>query len=55
MLTDLNEKEKLIARECGKRGGQYLDKIKKYDVRELTTEQWDTFIELICYDPSIPF
>lgn len=51
----LNENEKAIAKACGFRGGQYLDSIKKYDVRELSTEEWDTFIQIVCYDSTVPF
>lgn len=32
----------------GKNGGEYLESIKKYNLAELTKEEWLTFCECIC-------
>lgn len=48
-----HEKERCV--RAGKAGGEYLDSIKKYDLRELSKAEWDQFIECVCMEWSVPF
>lgn len=41
--------------DAGIRGGIFLDKLGKYDVRTLTKEEWEEFINSIFFDPCVPF
>ena len=44
----MNELEKQAYLHGGKNGGEYLESIGKYNLAELTKEEWLTFCECIC-------
>ena len=47
MIDAANERENTLLRQAGKSGGQYLEQINSYDLRQLTQEQWTNFIRTI--------
>jgi len=44
----MNETEKQAYLHGGRNGGEYLKSIKKYNLRELTKDEWLTFCECVC-------
>ncbi len=40
--------ERLSYFHGGKNGGEYLESIKKFNLAELTEEEWLSFLECIC-------
>jgi len=46
-MIDANEREDELIRLAGKSGGQYLEQIDLYDLRQLTQEQWTNFIRSV--------
>ena len=47
MIDAANERENTLLRQAGKSGGQYLEQIDSYDLRQLTQEQWTNFIRSV--------
>ena len=47
MIDAANERENTLLRQAGKSGGQYLEQINSYDLRQLTQEQWTNFIRSV--------
>lgn len=41
--------------KAGKAGGNYLEKINKFDLMNLTKDEWNKFIEIICTEFIVPF
>lgn len=52
MMEDTEKKAYLHG---GSNGGEYLDSIKKYNMAELTTEEWLTFLECVCKNYHLEF
>lgn len=44
----MEENEIKLLKQAGKMGGEYLESINQYDLRLLTPEQWQTFLECVC-------
>jgi hypothetical protein len=44
----MEENEIKLLNQAGKMGGEYLESINQYDLRLLTPEQWQTFLECVC-------
>lgn len=44
----MNELEKQAYLHGGQNGGQYLESINKFNLQQLTKEEWLTFCECIC-------
>jgi hypothetical protein len=49
----MNGAETLAARDAGKVGGKFLDSIGKYNLIELTKEEWTTFIQTVCSEYAV--
>jgi len=47
MMNDMSERENKMLMEAGKNGGEYLDDIKKYDLRHLTKDEWAQFLRSV--------
>lgn len=52
---NLSEKDAKQALKAGNAAGEYLDRIKIYDVRTLSKAQWNEFINIICIEFALPF
>ena len=46
-MNDMSERENKMLLEAGKNGGEYLDDIKKYDLRYLTKDEWAHFLRSV--------
>ena len=46
-MNDMTERENRMLLEAGKNGGEYLDDIKKYDLRYLTRDEWTHFLRSV--------
>lgn len=51
----MEENEKLAYLHGGKNGGEYLDSIKKYNLSELSVEEWLSFLECVCKNYHLKF
>jgi len=47
MMSDMTERENKMLLEAGKNGGEYLEDIKKYDLRYLTKDEWAQFLRSV--------
>ena len=47
MMNDMTELENRMLLEAGKNGGEYLEDIKKYDLRYLTKDEWTQFLRCV--------
>ena len=47
IMSDMTERENKMLLEAGKNGGEYLDDIKKYDLRHLTKDEWTHFLRSV--------
>jgi len=47
MMHDTTEKENEMVLAAGKNGGEYLDDIKKYDLRTLNKDEWSQFLRSV--------
>jgi len=47
-VMDIQPHESVAALAAGKQAGQYLESIQVFDLRELTSEQWQTLCEVMC-------
>lgn len=47
MMNDMTERENRMLLEAGKNGGEYLEDIKKYDLRYLTRDEWTQFLRSV--------
>ena len=46
-MNDMTERENRMLLEAGKNGGEYLEDIKKYDLRYLTRDEWTQFLRSV--------
>lgn len=51
----IDAKEKAQLDKAGAAGGAYLDRLNKYDLRTLTSPEWDEFVKTICVEFFLPF
>lgn len=51
----MEENEKLAYIYGGQMGGEYLDEIKKYNLAQLSKEEWFTFLECVCKNYHMKF
>ncbi len=49
----MNGVETIAAQDAGKTGGKFLESIGKYNLIELTKEEWTTFIQSVCSEYAI--
>ena len=47
MMSDMTQRENKMLLEAGKNGGEYLEDIKKYDLRHLTKDEWTQFLRCV--------
>ena len=47
-MNDTNEQQQSAINYAGQMGGEYLDSIKKYDLRYLTQDEWSVFTQVVC-------
>lgn len=44
----MNNTELMSAEMSGKKGGEYLESIGKFDLSKLSKSEWMSFLEIIC-------